>query len=232
MMDAHEILDLVKAAAHALSQTVMDSANKFTKDQIAKVMPISIDFMAAMSLATAKLVSQEGEIARLKDRIEFNKTANSSSRAIDICDTLAELGERDMRSKNVIMFDVPEAGLDVPVSEHIAEDRKKVAEIIQHVEVLSPEKVVRLQRLGTRQKDKTRPLKITFVTGEDAKAVLYNKSRLPKSIKVKQDYTDIQREHIRKTWSELERRKANGEENIVIKYINGAPKIVKGWKKN
>jgi hypothetical protein len=51
---AEEIIALVRSAALALSEVINEPANRFTKEHIAKIMPITIEFMSAVSTAAAK----------------------------------------------------------------------------------------------------------------------------------------------------------------------------------
>jgi hypothetical protein len=226
-MDYQEIISMVKKAANSLSDTINEQG-KFTKEHISKLMPITIEFMSAMSMASAKLAAQETEISMLRDRIDKLEAQNPNSTKTNdiICETLAELAERDERSRNIIMFNVPELDDKTPKSDYPAQEKKQVSDLIDNVECKRSGGIIRVHRLGLRQKDKMRPIKVVFDNSVDPREIIYSKRALPPSIQVKPDYTVKQRNNQKALWTEIEARKSRGEENLGIKFVNGTPKIV------
>jgi hypothetical protein len=227
-MDSTQIIELVKSAALSLSAIVNDNANKFTKDQISKLMPTTIEFMSAMSLATAKISSQEKEIALLTQRLDSVERSPNGNSTLQVCNALAELAERTERAKNIIMFNVPELNTTGP--SYISEEKKQIDDIISESEIPLTHNIIRFQRLGQRNEKKIRPIKITLNSSDDAKSLIYGKKKFPPNIKIKQDYTIMQRNHLRELWSEVESRKGKGEDNISIKFFNDTPRIVANRK--
>jgi hypothetical protein len=226
-MDAVKIIDLVREAALSLSAILNDNANRFTKDHISKLMPTTIQFMSAMSMATTKISSQEKEISLLSQKLEsFERSPASSNTLHDVCDALAEMTERSERSKNVIMFNVPELNGNGSTSTDMAEEKKQVSDILDSSNIPITQGILRVQRLGQRQDNKIRPIKVTFENGDDAKNLLFRRKKFPPSIKIKQDHTIMQRNYLRELWNEVENRRRNGEANLSVKFINGTPKIV------
>jgi hypothetical protein len=224
-MNAEKIIDLVRDAACLLSGIINDNANKFTKDHISKLMPATIEFMSAMSMATAKLSSQEKEISLLTQQLESFARTPASTNTLQVCDTLAEMTERSERSKNAKMFNVPEINKNDSTSNYMSEEKKQIDKILDSSDLPITQGILRVQRIGQRQENKTRPIKIVFENSDDAKNVIFGKKKFPPNIKIKQDYTIMQRNHLRELWNEVTRKK-NGEANIFVKLINGTPKIV------
>lgn len=227
-MNSEQLISIVKRAALGLSNIINEPNNKFTKDQIAKLMPITVEFMSAMSLATSKIASQETEITHLGRQLEKSEESKRSpdGSADSICQALAELNDRNARSKNVIVQNVPEADKILSLNDQNIEDRAKMEKMFENVAELQTIKPTKIFRLGMRKDEKMRPLKVIFEDSGEAAAVMSGRSRFPKGIKVKRDLTVMQRGELQRLWEEVDRRKRNGEDNITVKFINAKPKIV------
>ena len=77
-----------------------------------------------------------------------------------------------------------------------------------------------------KKKNKVRPLKIIFNDSNSAKLALRsNANNNDFRSHFKADLTDSQRDSIKWIKAELENRKSNGEENLIIRYINNTPTI-------
>jgi hypothetical protein len=231
MMDVLEIITKVKDAACTLSQMMQDNS-KFTRELIGKVTPISNEYMAAMSIATAKIASQDTEIRYLKERLASLESKAPSNETMDVCDTLTELTERNTRSRNILLFNVPEVESNETGHSQNEDDTARTTELIHSVETFANIPIHKVQRLGMKQKNKIRPVKVILGHSEDARTILFNKFKLPKEIRVKQDLTQLQRSQLKSKWDELEIRKKKGEGDLAVRFVNGAPKIVKINKKN
>jgi hypothetical protein len=126
------------------------------------------------------------------------------------------------------VFNVPES--TKAGSDYITEDKKQIVDIINSSDIQVAHSIVRIQRLGQRQDNRVRPIKITFENSVDAKNLIYEKNKFPPNIKLKRDYTIMQRNHLRELWSQVEARKTKGDDNISVKFFNGTPKIVANRK--
>ena len=93
----------------------------------------------------------------------------------------------------------------------------------------------KLIRLGRETPDKKRPLKVILPTKQEALQAFKCKKILEEDqtgIYMKNDRTEAQRKLLREILTELQKQKAEGKTNLIIKYINGAPKIVEKVEKN
>ena len=84
----------------------------------------------------------------------------------------------------------------------------------------------RIERIGTFQKEKSRPLKLSFTSEEDKKSIMANLKNLKgiekyRKMSVTDDYTRAERILI-KTWAD-KAKKLNAEQNDVIWRVRGSP---------
>lgn len=144
---------------------------------------------------------------------------------------MTEVQERLERAKNIIIAGIPE-----PHSEKMEDrrenDRCEVMKVMSDIYPPTPQPE-RLIRLGKYDAKKTRPLKVCFSTPDIAKTLLKNKSNCKtNNIKLYFDQTPNQKQEIANLREELRQRKEKGENDLIIKYIKGTPKIIKQETKN
>uniref|UniRef100_A0A6P7GL73 Uncharacterized protein LOC114343770 isoform X1 n=1 Tax=Diabrotica virgifera virgifera TaxID=50390 RepID=A0A6P7GL73_DIAVI len=147
-------------------------------------------------------------------------------------DMFLELEDRSSRSKNILIYNVDESQSKV-TNERIDHDKANTREVLTKLEVGATEfKVLRVGR-GNSSSDRPRPLKVIFQNNTIVIACLKNKHKLkPSSILIKSDLTQMQRNHLKKLYEELDRRRRNGESNLAIRYKNGNPFISKVKEQN
>lgn len=140
---------------------------------------------------------------------------------------LEELVEREHRAANVILVGVEECASDIGLDRKL-HDESSVSKILQEVNNGGDysKKVVSVQRLGRREDGKTRPIKVVLNSRQDAVLVLKNKNKAKKEVRLYDDKTPMQREELNQLRDSLKKRVENGESNITIRYVKGAPKIV------
>lgn len=137
---------------------------------------------------------------------------------------MTEINERNLRSKNIVIVGIPEP--DMTTDRH-AFNKNEVIKILKMTNNECPEPL-RILRLGKFKPGHSRPIKVCFATEETAKNILRNKSFVNRNnIKIFSDQTPKQKQHIQNLKEELEKRSANGERNLIIKYMKGIPKIIK-----
>lgn len=138
---------------------------------------------------------------------------------------IEELNERKFRETNVIVFNIEESTAK-NTDERINHDKAKIKAIIDPILPSAEFKAIRIGNRKTVERY-PRPVKVIFNTSSDATVILKNKFRLaPNNVKIKADLTVLQREKLKATYAELASRKAAGEENLIVKIVNGTPKIV------
>lgn len=173
-------------------------------------------------------LSHEKEIKTLNDKIEQleQMTLNSPRDSTHTIQILEEIGEIKRRENNVVIFGVPEDEDDPVVIV-----RDIITNIIPNVNMNNPQ----VHRLGKRFPGKTRPIKLTLPNKADIPLLIKNNKTLQnnekfRNVYIRPDQTVRQRDYFLTLRRELMERQKSGENDIMIKYRNGHPHIVK--KKN
>ncbi|CAG9822841.1 unnamed protein product [Phaedon cochleariae] len=154
------------------------------------------------------------KISELENKVSVNSIPNE--------ETQRELLERIRRGKNILILGAPDDGKR-------ESDIQLANAIVQH---LSPGiTIVSCYRIGKpRTDEKPNPLKISLSSTEDAIQILKNRNKLCRNmfpdIGIRADLTPSQSTHLDNLRKELQRRTANGERNLTIKYVKSVPKIV------
>lgn len=168
-----------------------------------------------------RLDGVEASVASLAGRV--GKLEGAVSSGSNICageELLAELNDREKRAMNVIVFDLKpvEGKNDLNVLNEIL---CKIPDLPSAVSV----------RRFVNGREGVKAVKATFLSKVDAKSILRNKVKLAGlGIKVKNDLTPSQIGYLRKLNDELKCKREAGERDLVIRYYNEVPRIVK--KKN
>lgn len=140
-----------------------------------------------------------------------------------------EAMDRIDRQKNVMIYDLPESdATSTPLQQQ--DDKQKVLQISIAISEPLAQDVVRVQRMGTRRNNASRPVKVTFSNTQSAINLLRSKKRLANThfskIPISADQSPVQRKFLKDLRVELQQRIDNGEEDITIKYIKSVPTIV------
>lgn len=214
--------------------SMKDQVNEI-KNSTAKMLAEHNNMKAEISDLKQNNLAAELKISKLETQINELKSIPPKSDSLQNCDfanekVINELQERTTRSKNVIIAGLPEPTIPDNAARQ-AEDMSSAQNILQNAST-EQVKIIKAIRLGKYTTEKNRPLKICFRSPEEAKKILRNKNKLPDNIKVYSDQTPTQKAIMKELSQELIRRKENGEENLIIKYIKGTPKIVQTQPKN
>lgn len=128
-----------------------------------------------------------------------------------------EVYERQRRATNVMIYNLPESG----------HDAEEVNNISREITGNQDTREVKMFRVGKKNKNGARPLKVVFQTPEEAMMILKNRSKIDKSRKIfiDPDLTTLQLKNLKTMNEELRSRKANGEK-VAIRYTKGKPIIV------
>lgn len=150
---------------------------------------------------------------------------------------LREISERYSCDLNVIAYDVPESSSSSP-SQRIIDDASELSNVLSSINTTLPVDV-KVVRLGGHLSKKPRPLKLIFKSKDEAANLLLkfrqsirNGCNISNNIRLVRDKTSLERQLLRSSHAELERRKHSGELNLVVKYINGVPSVTKMQPKN
>lgn len=160
----------------------------------------------------------------LKKLDEMEERLNTLSRQQPISenpsfnDKMAEeLLERQKRSNNIVIF-------NLPVKEDDKRDAGKLLSDLANRNI----NILKSARVGKTNKNGFKALKVTLSNHDDVDNVLKAKRTLKgKNIYINTDLTHLQRTNLNELKMEMESRKKNGEEDLIIKYVKGIPKLVK-----
>lgn len=222
-----------KELLSSLIKIVNDPGNKFTKEQMGKITPITTELLGTTGLMAVRMGILEGELSTLKSAALTQSTdTNPTNPPSNICDVLTEIEERKLRAKNVILFNVPESTSDL-TSINISDDVKKVTTALKNIDITINTQDIKMYRLGTKKiSNKCRPIKIELNEEHLVRTILINNKNFKDGVKAGNDQTSQQRKQLMMLRDELETRKKNGEPNLTIKYINNLPKIINVLPKN
>jgi len=163
--------------------------------------------------------------------LESNFSISHSSKENDLVE---EILDRQLRSCNLIMFNLPEV---IENENNTENDFNRISNIFKQMETnISKFTFTRLGKDISSNPEKPRPIKIILSNTLEVYSSLRLQANLRKStiwsnIRISSDRTNIQREQMNKLRQELQKRKDDGENNIIIKYFKGTPKIVTIQKK-
>lgn len=164
-------------------------------------------------------------IAELQKQIQANKQEVNNFNVEHI---INEITNRQSRAKNVLIYQLKETELQTG-QEREEEDTKKAEKIIKFLRPEINTENIKTVRLGRKNNDKVRPLKVTLNSREDALKLIWSKAKLRGSeynVMISLDETNMQRNYYKKVKVEYDERLKNGEK-VKIKYINGLPQIMK-----
>lgn len=228
-MDVQNFISKAEIAVNALNKVLFDPANKFNKDQISKISPIACEILNAISsmssAVASKTASLEGELRAYKDI-----RANSSQNNFGICEAISEMNEQQVRSKNIIICNVPES-VKTTEAGKILDDQAAVTTIIGEIDKSANENITKIYRIGKSSNTKPRPIKIELQNAVQSRNIISKRSLLKNNIRIYPDQTPAQQKFLNDLRSQLEKRKENGED-VTIKYINSTPRIVPNLPKN
>ncbi|XP_045541899.1 uncharacterized protein LOC123723365 [Papilio machaon] len=156
---------------------------------------------------------------------QVQELSKQRSNAINLDMVIHEIEDRKNRSRNVIMYGLPESSSTSP-EDRKEHDKLSVTKSLASLPAQVPE-IVSTFRLGkpSSNNSKPRPLKVVLTNKHGAITVLKNKNKLPKAISVQSDMTPYQRDELKKLRDELADRIDKGEKDLTIKYINKVPRI-------
>lgn len=136
---------------------------------------------------------------------------------------LSEIQDRNIRSKNLIVHNVSESDSNDNM-ERINYDKTQFIKILEQLR-LDQNVGFKVTRIG-KKSNKPRPMRIVLPDSNSATECLKRKKNLDRSgPSISADLTIMQRQELRKLYEEINHRKENGEENLVIRYSKGNPYI-------
>lgn len=175
-----------------------------------------------------KIATLQNKMHILQPNSSKTSTAMTAEKQHDL---ITELQERSERSKNIVIIGIPEQYSEKK-EERQMNDRLKIDEVLKLIypECPKPQKIFRLGKYNAKR---SRPLKVCFDSQIIAKTILRNKVNFKEeNFRIYSDQTPQQREFLIHIKNELKQRQNAGEDNLIIKYIKGVPKIISKPSKN
>lgn len=146
---------------------------------------------------------------------------------------IKEINDRNNRSKNIIIHNVPES-TSPNVEDRKRHDKDLVSKLLGDAYPNDVLPNFLLFRLGRPLHDKVRPIKVVFSSSDVAlnylNAVNTSAKKYKSPTMASRDRTPQERNYLRKLRDELQTRMAKGETNITIRYVCGSPAIVNTQK--
>lgn len=172
-----------------------------------------------------KIEVLNSEVEKLKKAVSELKSQNNSE---DMESMLIELHERNVRSNNLMVYNVSESKAN-NLDDKVKEDKLVVAEVLKKLDIQNDdEHLLKVIRVGKVGGNRPRPLKAVFSNSQIVRQALKSKAKLYSTdFRISQDQTRMQQDQFRSARAELKDREDKGEQNLTIKYIKGIPKIVK-----
>lgn len=183
-------------------------------------------------VGNSEMIAKHSEcISLIEDRITRVESGIPVKQASPdlLAEAVAEMSDRQKRSRNVIIFGVPE-----PQSSGSADRRgidiDYLGGLFSALDVACD--LIHVSRLGRFSSGKCRPIKVQLSSEGNLHALIKNAKALKQlpnyqHISLSYDRTPNQLSNYRSLRAELTQRLANGEQGLKIKYVNGNPKIVR-----
>ncbi|KAL4154600.1 hypothetical protein QTP88_000457 [Uroleucon formosanum] len=186
----------------------------------------------------AENTTLRSELNILKGKITSLEDAGSPSQSSHvISQILQESFERQRCSLNTIIYGVPESS-SASAAQRISDDCSSIRSLLEPHSLVIPDnsKVI---RLGKVVAGKSRPIKLLCGSSKsssklvsDFRDLVENGIQFPTCFRIVSDKTLMQRTLLRSCYAELENCKLNGETNLEISYVNGAPQVRIAKSKN
>lgn len=134
-------------------------------------------------------------------------------------DIIEELEDRERRAANLILYN-----LDEHVGSSVT-DADRVRDVLKDI-LPNDTSITKTFRLGKKQQNKSRPLRVSFPNKDVVVKILRGKSQYLGPVKITQDRIPKQRKHFKDLQAQLRMLNDAGDINKTIRYRNGVPKII------
>lgn len=181
---------------------------------------------------THKLDELEPRLSKVEAELFTLREKQSSNDSDILEDFISESNDRNRRSKNIIIHNIPELNNSPSLAASKEYDASLVRDFLVHMKSQAPTSDVRHFRLGRKPRDnKSRPLVICLVSEKQAVDIFknFNAQNVPvnlQGISLSHDRTPRERKYLEQLRTTLKTRQEAGEENLTIKFISGVPTIV------
>lgn len=197
-----------------------------------------------IKVKTTNFENVQSDVSGLKDQLnrvttelENLKSSTPRESVTNLSQIFVEIKEREMKSRNILIYNVIEDNLRISQDYSTLEDINKFNALVaardlsRAKEILSTIPNVDLDEIQTRRLGKSRPnfcrpLRVILSCREDVITIMKNRNRVDSKYTVKTDLTKYQQKRIKELKEELERSTAGGIQTMTIKFVNGEPSMI------
>lgn len=179
--------------------------------------------LSAISILRDENATLKDEISSLHNKITILESTSNVNCTLSSDEVINEAQNRLVKSKNIMVFNILELpnesdNTSLSVAKELLLDLALDLDIIQ------------AKRIGNARSG-GRPLLLKFNDANESRLLLRNKSKLRslekwKNVWVNADLTQYQQVQMKSLRNILQQKRADGDFNSIIKYVNGVPKIV------
>lgn len=192
---------------------------------------INLIFLEISNLRTEN-AALKTDISTLKEKVKNIEASVSGSGSVAI-KILRESSERNLRDRNIMVYGLTESSA---LTAHLraSDDKDALLKIMSSI-FISVSTGIKLFRMGSDYANKPRPLKVRFLSSDDAKALVKDFKlalrnglgrQIPKNFRIGRDRTSLERAVLKSAYAELEQRKQAGESDLIVAYINNTPSVI------
>lgn len=185
--------------------------------------------LTALEESHSVLESRINSIEKSLKSPEFRIQNNVSTGNSNELNIFSELEERNKRKNNLMIYNVDEFKSLTP-NDRQEKELALIKSVLNPLDIdLQPIKFFRIGTLNSKQK--CRPIKMILNNNEIVRRVISKTRNLRDNpIKFSFDKTKNQRDEFLQAKKEMQDRRLNGEEDLIIKYVSGVPKVMKTSK--
>jgi len=179
--------------------------------------------LSAISILRDENATLKNEISSLHNKITILESTSNVNCTLSSDQVINEAHNRLVKSKNIMVFNILELpnesdNTSLSVAKELLSDLALKLDIIQ------------AKRIGNARSG-GRPLLLKFNDANESRLLLRNKSNLRslekwKNVWVNADLAQYQQVQTKSLRNILQQKRADGDFNSIIKYVNGVPKIV------
>ena len=198
-------------------KTQMDSIKLKTDENVSQIATL-----------TSEIKGYKDEVSQLRNELATAKRDFYINRE----SIIAEINDRNKRSKNLLLFNIPEASPQLSADEAGKTDFDLVKNLLSafyndKVQLKTDLNNIRVHRIGNVNTSKIRPICVKLEYEDDVFKVIMNR-KLVQDYKINTDRRTQQREHLKFLNDEKNKHNASyPNEPLTIKYKNQVPIFVK-----
>ncbi|XP_011496465.1 PREDICTED: uncharacterized protein PFB0145c-like [Ceratosolen solmsi marchali] len=182
--------------------------------------------------------SLKQQVENLVNQVENLKSNYQEEKKLDFSEIFCELRQREIKSKNIIIYNVVEDNLkisqDYSTLEDInkfndlitARDNSRAREILENIPNIDLDEL-HTKRIGRTDSNTCRPLRVILQCNKDVVTIMKNRKLVNRQYNIMTDQTKLQRRRLKELKEELTKINHDIDNpQMTIKFINGEPKLI------